>query len=450
MNNKIETTRKPLNIPNFKCRKVNPIEFPVESGSYLLGNEYSPVAVVIPMPDKNLIKAAIDAGACIAGHLVTANIGIEKVIANIISNPNIRYLILYGRESMGHLSAHSLKMLHKNGINEHGRIIGSEGLTPYIRNLPPMAVERFRNQIIYVLDLLGHEDVSLLKRIVHYCLQEPTNAIEVKINKEKFILYDPGAFSGEPIVCKITTKLENSGVYEVLSHFSTIIHAKTIAAAYPLLTEAVLSAGKEVHDERNYLTKELLNVQVHILEPLKNQIPKGYRPEAWIKTDDELREYLEKYAEIYFTKKSVVTYENSKITIKKTNKISYTYGDRIVNYRGLNQIETVVIALKKAIREDRQTRRIVISLIDPTTDLSENIEKMEIPCFTQYWIYNRKENNRWVLHASMFLRSHDALRAFPANAYAGAKILEYLAKETNCAVGTLTMFFGSCHIYMDF
>ncbi len=39
----------------------------------------------------------------------------------------------------------------------------------------------------------------------------------------------------------------------------------------------------------------------------------------------------------------------------------------------------------------------------------------------------------------------EVTRAFPANYYA-TKILEYLAKR----VGTLTMFFGSCHIYLDF
>ncbi|RLI69999.1 hypothetical protein DRO97_11305, partial [Archaeoglobales archaeon] len=129
---------------------------------------------------------------------------------------------------------------------------------------------------------------------------------------------------------------------------------------------------------------------------------------------------------------------------------SYTYGDRLTNYYGLNQLKIAIKAIKKAIKENRQTRRLVLSLVDPKVDLSENTEKIETPCFTQYWIFNRKENDRWLLHATMFLRSHDALRAFPANAYAGSKVLEYLAKKTSCEVGTLTMYFGSCHVYMDF
>ncbi len=240
----IKLTRKPVKIPNFKCKKIKPKEFPVEPGSYILGNEYSPVAVVIPMPDRNLAKIAVEAGACIAGHLVTANIGIEKVIANVIANPNIRYIILYGRESAGHLSAHSLKKLHENGIDENGRIIGSKGLTPYIKNIPREAVERFRKQIIYVVDLIGQENPNALKKIIKACIQEPKNAKELRIDGKKYILYDPRAFEGEPMVIRITSKLENSGVYETISPYSTVIHAKTISSAYPLLIEAIMSAGR--------------------------------------------------------------------------------------------------------------------------------------------------------------------------------------------------------------
>jgi len=446
---KIKSIKRPINLPNFQCKKQKPKEFPVERGSYLLGNEFSPAAVVVPMPDKNLIKAAVEAGACIAGHLVTANIGIEKLIANVVSNPNIRFILLYGRESEGHLSAHSLKMLHKKGIDENGRIIGSEGLTPYIRNLPPEAVARFREQIIGVIDLLGNEDIPLLKKTINSCLQEPGNAREIEIDGSKFTLYDPGALNKEPLIFHITAKLETSGVYETLSQFSTVIQVKTISSAYPLLIEAIMSAGRDVEDERGYLTKELLNVQAHITEPNKGGMPKGYQPEGWIKSDEELNEYLEKYVQTYFTKKSVVVYEKRKIELKEAD-VSYTYGDRLTNYHGLNQLEVAVEAVKKSIKENRQTRRLVLSLVDPKVDLSEETEKLEIPCFTQYWIFNRKENGKWLLHATMFLRSHDALRAFPANAYAGTKILEYIAEKTSCEVGTLTMFFGSCHVYMDF
>ncbi len=126
----------------------------------------------------------MESGAAIVGHLVTANIGIEKIIANVISNPNIRYIIIFGMESEGHLAAQSLLSLCKNGIDENGKIIGSIGMTPYIRNLPKEAIERFREQNRYMINIIGEEDPKLLRKTITACIQEPRNAMEMTLNNE--------------------------------------------------------------------------------------------------------------------------------------------------------------------------------------------------------------------------------------------------------------------------
>ena len=192
--------KKPQVIDDFELLKINLTKFPVEKGNFIVGNEYSPVAVVIPRGNHNLIKIAVESGAAIAGHLVTANIGIEKIIANVISNPNIRYITIFGMESEGHLAAQSLLSLCKNGIDENGKIIGSIGMTPYIRNLPKEAIERFREQIRYMINLIGEEDPKLLRKTITACIQEPGNAMEMTLNNESYILYDTGALDVEPIV----------------------------------------------------------------------------------------------------------------------------------------------------------------------------------------------------------------------------------------------------------
>ena len=440
--------KKPQVINGFECKKVEAVNFPVEKGTYILGNKYSPVAVVIPRGNHNLIKIAVESGAAVAGHLVTANIGIEKIIANIVSNPNIRYIIIFGMESEGHLAAQSLLSLYKNGVDENGRIIGSTGMTPYIRNLPKEAVERFREQIRYMINLIGEEDPKLLRKAITACIQEPKNAIEMTLNNESYILYDIGALDVEPIILQITEKLKYSGIYETLSPFSTVIHASTISAAYPLLMEAIFSAGVDVEDERGSKTKELLNVQIHILKPQEEPIPEGYRPEGWIKTDKEVAEYLEKYAETYFQSNATVVYEEGEIMLKQS-EVAYTYGDRITDFDGINQLNILAESIRRAIEKNQPSRRFVMSLFNPKIDLVEESEKVEIPCFTQFWVYNRRENGNWALHATMFLRSHDAYLAFPANSYAGMKILEHLCNKTGAKIGTLTMYFGSAHVYIN-
>ena len=107
--------------------KVKPSpEYPPEDGHYLRGNDYSPVAVVVmhnapreegketPPEIEKLVKVAIETGAALAGTLQTANIGLEKLITNVVANTNIRFLILCGKEVDGHKSGDALIALIKD------------------------------------------------------------------------------------------------------------------------------------------------------------------------------------------------------------------------------------------------------------------------------------------------------------------------------------------------
>lgn len=441
-------------------RKIPAPDFPVEKGAYLLGNEYSPVAVLIPMPNHYLAEIAIEAGAAIAGHLVTANIGIEKIVANIISNPNIRYLIICGKESKGHLAAQSLISLFANGTDEKGRILGSLGLTPYLKNLPKKAIDQFREQIIDLIDLLEIDDQEVIKKVIRGCMQEPENAVELNVGNRNYLLYDPGAYPKDAMIIRIHQKLLECGVYETLSPYSTVIHVKTIPSGYILLIDAILSSGKEVRDERGSITKELLNVQITISDPEMNPIPRDYRPESWIENDEMTKEYLEKYAETYFKPNTVVNFDGDRCNlvsrfnsaILDDENLSYTYGTRLREYQFhgeiIDQLQVITHAIQKAIEKGQSSRRFILSLVNPFIDLNEETEMLEIPCFTQFWLYNRFDGINWRLYGTMFLRSHDAQNAFPANCFAGMKILSHLCKETGCEMGNLTMFFGSAHIYV--
>jgi len=85
---------------------------------------------------------------CILGTCKTENIGIERVIINVISNPHIRFLLLTGPEVPGHLTGRSLRALHENGVDpKTKKIIDAEGAIPYIENVPLEGVERFRQQV---------------------------------------------------------------------------------------------------------------------------------------------------------------------------------------------------------------------------------------------------------------------------------------------------------------
>ena len=192
--------------------------YPPEKGCYLRGNDYSPVAVVVllnapygAMPPKvqtipkeieNLVKVAIETGAALSGTLQTENIGIEKIVCNIVANPNIRYLIVCGEDVEGHNTGTAIKALVDNGIDERRTIIGSQAKTPYLFNIPLETISRFRDQLT-LIDLIGETDPEIVTKGVWSCYQENPTPFK------EYSLYDPGAYSDSAISCSLTLRVEH-------------------------------------------------------------------------------------------------------------------------------------------------------------------------------------------------------------------------------------------------
>lgn len=136
------------------------VRWPIAPGDYRTGDPQNPIAVVffgskIPTIPPNLYA--------IMGRTHTENIGIEKMIVNVVSNPNIRFLLLCGGEILGHFTRDCLKALHNNGVDERGRIIEAKGKIPYLVNIPMEAIERFREQVEIVDLTHGREALKVVK-----------------------------------------------------------------------------------------------------------------------------------------------------------------------------------------------------------------------------------------------------------------------------------------------
>lgn len=148
-------------------------EWPVLPGDYALGDPESAVAVVTLGSHRD--DMPVRAGAAISGSLHTENLGIEKVMANIISNPNIRFLVICGSEVQGHITGQTLKALHENGADSaEMRVIGSKGAIPYLDNMTEEGVKRFQDQV----EMVDVEDPDTIRSKIEGCLIEDTGAYE--------------------------------------------------------------------------------------------------------------------------------------------------------------------------------------------------------------------------------------------------------------------------------
>ena len=110
---------------------------------------------------KELASTSPD-GLSIVGTMHTENLGIERLIRNVLANPNIRFLILCGddtRQLVGHLPGQSMESLFTNGLDDKQRIIGAKGKRPLVKNVSAEHVRVFRQQV-QLVTMIGEQDIS--------------------------------------------------------------------------------------------------------------------------------------------------------------------------------------------------------------------------------------------------------------------------------------------------
>lgn len=157
--------------------------WPPLPGSYTVLRYRAPVAVCT-LTDERLAGALAeqaDAAMGIVGTLQTENLGIERLILNVLANPNIRSLVVCGadsRQAIGHLPGQSLVALGRSGIDKRSRIVGAAGKRPVLRNLSLEAVEHFR-RTVEVVDLVGQDDASQILEAARGCAARNPGAAPV-------------------------------------------------------------------------------------------------------------------------------------------------------------------------------------------------------------------------------------------------------------------------------
>ncbi len=244
--------------------------WPPQPGAYTVLRYQAPVAVCTLTDDGLTTAVAREAepSVAIVGSLQTENLGIERVIANILANPNIRFLVVGGtdsRQAIGHLPGQSLIALARGGIDAAGRIMGAHGKRPVLRNITPDAVEHFR-RTVEVVDLVGTIGVDTVMTAIRACAARQPGPAE--------------PFASESVVTPLTGYLPSRVAPDPAGHFviyvdrlrhrlslehyrnegllDTVIQGDTAAAVYtPAIELGLLSRL----DHAAYLGRELARAE---------------------------------------------------------------------------------------------------------------------------------------------------------------------------------------------
>jgi tetrahydromethanopterin S-methyltransferase subunit A len=154
--------------------------WPPLPGSYTVLRYNAPVAVCT-LTDENLagqVARAAGPEIAIVGSVYTENLGIERIVMNILANPNIRFLLLCGadsRQEIGHRPGQSMAALAVHGLDDCGRIRAASGKRPVLRIVDRSAVEYFRSTV-EVVDRIGVCDMDGVNEVPdHPDRRRPSN-----------------------------------------------------------------------------------------------------------------------------------------------------------------------------------------------------------------------------------------------------------------------------------
>ncbi|MEJ5300749.1 MAG: thymidylate synthase [Thermodesulforhabdaceae bacterium] len=338
--------------------------------------------------------------------------GLRDLLRNLLYNPQIDSLVLFGRNRSG--SAEDLIAFFENGVEPIANSLrlpscSFEGAEP--------VVIKGRNRII---DNLVTPEMFHRKPEIFFAGEPQSRGALEKI-RSFFQNYRP---NGLPTYSeRIAVPLPDFSV----SHYPSNPRTHTIWADDPLtawkdLIHCLFFFGNPV-ELRKGKRRELQNVKVVVEHP--EPVP-----------DSDLVCYG--FDPVY-----VRQYEDEFLSGKLLEDTSYTYGHRMRSYFGKDQIEDVIARL----RNDPEDRRSYIVLWDPRRDLvrveMESITSEEsAPCLVS--VFFRRYGGKLTLTATF--RTHNALDAWLVNFHGLMALQRYVSSSVGMPPGAITVISHSISI----
>lgn len=361
------------------------------SENLIVGKKDSNISVITLWTQKEFIAKGLDKESYATIGQLYSKAGINAVLRNVFANPAIRYIILCGSDKSG--SGEALIALSKNGIDKNHSINGAENV--YIeKEIPKEAVEEFRKNV----EIIDMRDVIEPKRI-----SERIKGLEIKKPFGK-----PRLFPEPKLELPERFPTDNS-VFKV--------RAKTVGMAWLTVLDNIIKFGYINKSHHSKLQMELLNVVAVI-------------------TDEDPENI--KWCDFFnFTRKELDDYYPQVLTPNKIPGINYTYGQRLMDHDGIDQIKSAIEKLKK----EPFTRR----AIAVTWDVGKDAYNENAPCLNLVNFIVQDDK----LFMNAYFRSHDIYRGWPQNAFALRKLQKRVSDEAGIKLGSLTIFSASAHIYEE-
>ncbi len=345
------------------------------------GNLKSGVGIVtLWTPVQVVCKGIPKESYALAGQLYTKR-GINHIFRNILANPQIRYLIVCGKDRTG--SGEALLNFK----------VSDEKLKDFVKVI---------KDNVKMIDLRGETRGEEVLKVIKTLKALPPFG-EPQILPEPEIKLSEG-FPNDLSLIKIRRQTIGEAWVEVL---------KTLLR-FGVKSEAI----HHYFDRKVNEYKEILNLAV-VIENENPSDPKIYDffPFDRQDLDNYIREFLK----------------------PERGEEPYTYGERLFNYEGLNQVERMVGKLKKFPFD----KGALAVLWQPKVDNFPVRRPWRTPCLTL--IQGQCFGEKFYLTA--YFRSNDMFGGWPFNAFALRFLQKQIAKRVGVGLGSLVTISNMAHLY---
>lgn len=313
--------------------------------------------------------------------------GINFIIRNILLNPEIRRLVVLGDNKSG--SGDALVDFWEKGV-EDGKIMGHKD-GPIEKEISEEGIADLRKNV----ELVDLRKVSAEER-----KEKLIETLDYK--GEKGAWAEPRVFDDPEPISTDVFPFENTGLK---------VEGKTVAETWLRILDQFERFGLYQKREGEYEYREILNLFAVVTEEDPDD---EWLPE-WLPLE---KEKLEKYyPEVCSPKKAEGT--------------KYTYGSRLMDFEGVDQISALIKKLKKS----PDSRGVVACTWNPKTDIHPEAEWVpHKPCLVLFQAIVQ----RGKVFATSYWRAHNIFRAWHLNVFAMRKMQKMVADGLGLEMGPLT------------
>jgi len=352
---------------------------------------------------QNIVKELDGSSFAALGQLYSAARGLDPLVRNLLANPSVTHLFVYGRDLSK--SGAILEDFFRKGVSAHTtnhgtkcwRVNSSAGDGFVDIDVSIDAIEELR------------ESLSFTRCLTIEDLKEQLSSAELAEPRADTFIFP-----------KKKTELD----FYPSEQTAITVRGKTVAETWLKILDTIARFGHVTETHYDSRQKEIID----LVSVVSDENASSFYVPSFLPCD----------------KKELERYIPRVLTNKKYPDCNYTYGQRLRDFFGVDQIQ----ALIDRIANELETRSAVASLWDPAKD---GLKKSGTPCLNHIWVRVRSEK----VFLTAVIRSNDMFSGWPENAFALRSLQELIktavAEKTskNLSLGDLIIISESAHIYED-